>query len=280
MSDEKKPGAGRVAGKTVVLTGAAQGQGAAEAELLVREGADVIAVDVRDELGERLVEELGKEEGGTILFRHLDVTSPDDWRGLVDMLESTGRRVDGLVNNAGLNQRSRLHEVTLEDWNRSIAVNLTGPMLAVQNLLPLMGKGSSIVNVGSVAALNAHPTPAYSAAKWGLRGLSLITAAEYGPLGIRTNIIHPGYIDTKMAAAAPSAYTKAHLDLTPLGRAGSPAEVAPLVLFLLSDESSYVNGTEIPIDGGYASHGGSKMVVDLLPAPPGTEFADDEGGTS
>ena len=258
--------AGRVAGKKIVVTGAARGQGAAEVETLVREGADVVAVDILDREAQQMiagVEGLGLM--GTAVYHHLDVSSAEDWRVLAQRLTAEERPVDGLVNNAGINQRSRLHEVRLDDWNRTIAVNLTGPMLAIQALLPLMREGTSIVNVGSIAALTAHPTPAYTASKWALRGLSMIAAAEYGPQGIRTNVVHPGYIRTGMAEGAPREVLDAHLSLTPLGRVGLPHEVAAVVLFLLSDESAYVNGVEIPVDGGYSSHRGSKMIVDLLP---------------
>jgi 3alpha(or 20beta)-hydroxysteroid dehydrogenase len=260
------PGSGRVAGKTIIVTGAARGQGAAEVELLVREGADVIAVDVLDNEGQEMRQGL-ESLAGSAVYEHLDVSSADGWSALAQRLVRERRPVDGLVNNAGVNQRSRLHEVKLDDWNRTIAINLTGPMLAIQKLLPLMHNGTSIVNVGSIAALTAHPTPAYTASKWALRGLSRIAAAEYGRQGIRTNMIHPGYIGTGMAESAPSEFLDAHLKLTPLGRVGLPREVAAVVLFLLSDESAYVNGVEIPVDGGYSSHGGSKLIVDLLALP-------------
>ena len=260
---EGETATGRVAGKTIVVTGAARGQGAAEVEVLVREGASVVAVDVLDSLGEQVVARLAGLPGGAT-YLHLDVSSKDDWQALAQSLSAEGRVVDGLVNNAAVNVRARLHEISLDDWNRTIAVNLTGPMLGFQTLLPLMRPGTSVVNVGSVAGLTAHPTPAYTASKWGLRGLTRLTATEYGPQGIRTNVIHPGYIETEMAAGAPREFLDVHLALTPLGRSGSPEEVASVVLFLLSDESAYVNGVEIPVDGGYAAHGGSKAIVDLL----------------
>src|SRR5262249_30715107 len=138
-------------GKTVVVTGAARGQGAAEAVAAARAGARVIATDVLDDEGTELVAAFPD-----ITYRHLDVSSPADWTALAESLEA----VDGLVNNAGIPVRSRLHEVTVEDWDRAIAVNLTGAMLGIQTLLPLMQPGSSIVNVGSVAALTAHHTVA------------------------------------------------------------------------------------------------------------------------
>jgi 3alpha(or 20beta)-hydroxysteroid dehydrogenase len=248
--------AGRLDGKIVVITGAARGQGAAEVAAAVREGAEVIATDVLDEDGEKLAAGFA----GRVRYRHLDVTSPEDWAALADGLQ----RVDGLVNNAGIPQRSRLDAVSVPDWNRAIAVNLTGPMLGIQTLLPLLGAGSSIVNVGSVAALTAHHTVAYTASKWGLRGLSKVAAVEYGGRGIRTNTVHPGFIDTPMVAGAAPAFVEAHLSLTPLGRPGLPEEVAETVVFLLSDAASYINGVEIPVDGGYSSHGGTKVIIDAL----------------
>ena len=256
---------GRLAGKSVVVTGGASGQGAAEAAAAAREGADVLVTDVQDAAGKDLVSALAGLPVD-VDYLHLDVSSEQDWAAVAGWLRARGRAVDGLVNNAGVPQRSRLETVSTEDWNRTIGVNLTGPMLGIQTLLPLMRSGTSIVNVGSVAALTAHHTVAYTASKWGLRGLSRVAAVEYGPRGIRTNLVHPGYIDTPMMDAASPTFVRAHLALTPLGRPGLPEEVAALVVFLLSDDSAYLNGTEIPIDGGYSSHGGTKVLIDALDA--------------
>ena len=137
-----------------------------------------------------------------------------------------GTPLRGLVNNAGITHRTRLGQTERADWDRVIAVNLTGPMLGIQALAPLMGEGSSIVNIGSSAALTAHYPVAYTSSKWGLRGLTHVAATEYGPRGIRVNIVHPGFIETPMTANAPSAMREAQLELTPLERFGSPDEVA------------------------------------------------------
>lgn len=130
--------------------------------------------------------------------------------------------------------------------------------------MPLMTRGSSIVNVGSSAALTAHYPVAYTTSKWALRGLSRAAALELGPRGIRVNTIHPGYIETEMTASAAPAFRKANIRETPLGRTGSVDEVAPLVVFLMSDESSFISGAEIPVDGGLTAHGGVKSLSDVL----------------
>lgn len=241
-------------GKVVVVTGAARGQGAAEAEALTREGARVIATDVVTGSG----------------CRHLDVSSEEDWAGLAAELRETYGQVHGLVNNAGITWRARLGEVRAEDMARVHAVNVTGPLLGIQYLAPLMPPGSSIVNVGSSAAVTAHYPVAYTTSKWALRGLSKTAALELGPRGIRVNTIHPGYIETEMTASAAPAFREANIRETPLGRTGTVGEIAPLVVFLLSDDSSFISGAEIRVDGGLTAHGGVKSVSDAMRPKGGT----------
>ena len=273
-------------GRTIVVTGAARGQGAAEAEILVREGARVVGADILDDEGRALAERLTTAGPGSMEYWPLDVSSEQQWAGLAAHLAADGGAVNGgavnggavnggavnsgvvhgLVNNAGVPYRARLLDMDRAGWDRVMAINLTGAMLGMRTLVPLMpaDDGAAIVNIGSIAGLTAHHALAYTVSKWGLRGLSKVAALELAPRGIRVNTVHPGPIDTPISVGADPVFLTATVEQTLLGREGRSAEVAELVVFLLSARASYITGAEIPVDGGHTSHGGTKSIVDAL----------------
>ena len=237
----------RLEGKVALITGGARGQGAAEARLFAAEGAKVLITDVLDDEGTALAEELGD----AVRYRHHDVTSAEDWSAAVDEATSAFGKLDVLVNNAGIHSITRLEDETLERFRRIIEVNLYGTFLGIQAALPAMraAGGGSIVNISSLAGMKGIPGhAAYGASKWGVRGLTKTAAAELGHDGIRVNSVHPGAIKTAMLPDAPEG--DARFAGLPLGRPGEAEEVANLVLFLASDESSYITATEHVIDGG------------------------------
>jgi len=247
------PETGALAGKLVVVTGARGGQGLAEAYGLASAGATVVAVDAQR-----------PEAADGIEPIELDVTDETGWRALAAHIDAQYGRVDGLVNNAGVAFRTqsatRLEHLQVERWNRTLAVNVTGPMLAMRSLRTLMTAGGSVLNVGSVAALTGHAAMSYATSKWALRGLTQSAATQLGPAGIRVNAIHPGYIETGMTADAPSTLRGAMVGLTPLGRPGVPEDLVAAVVFFMSDASSFITGAELAVDGGYL-HGAHAMHI-------------------
>ncbi len=255
----------RLAGKVVVVTGAARGQGAEEARALAAEGATVIATDVLD------FEPFDAEGAGwdvPVTERHLDVTSESEWTELAAWLSAEHGRVDALVNNAGVAARERLPHVSLDQWHRVFDINVTGPLLGIQALVPLMPPGSSIVNICSVAAVAGHAAAAYTSSKWALRGLTRAASLELGTTrGIRVNAVMPGLVDTPLMESAPPAFFDAAIAEVPLGRVGVPADIAPTIVFLVSDESSYYNGAELVIDGGLTAHVSHKRIADATRQP-------------
>jgi len=249
--------------KVVVVTGGARGQGAAEVSALARAGATVIATDVLDEEGEALVKVLGQEDL-PVTYRHLDVRDADGWNRLAGHLRDAHGRVDALVNNAGVAGRDRLPHVDLDTWHRTFDINVTGPLLGIQALVPLMPRGSSIVNVCSVAALSGHVAAAYTSSKWALRGLTRTASLELGARGIRVNAVMPGLVETPLMESASAAFREAALAEIPLGRTGSVDDIAPLMVFLVSDASAYMSGAELVVDGGLTAHVSHKGIADAI----------------
>ncbi|WP_327261996.1 glucose 1-dehydrogenase [Streptomyces sp. NBC_01232] len=233
-------------GKVVVITGAGRGQGAAGARLCAAAGARVVVTDVREDEGRAVAAELG-DQG--LYVRH-DVADPAGWATVVEQAVRAFGTVSALVNNAALWRTAHVEEQRLEDFETLLRVNLLGPFLGIQAVAPVLraGGGGSIVNISSTAGLVGIPGhAAYGSTKFGLRGLTRSAALDLARDRIRVNSVHPGAIDTPMVAEAVAGRDWSHV---PLGRMGRPEEVGELVLFLCSDASSYMTGTEFTVDGG------------------------------
>jgi NAD(P)-dependent dehydrogenase (short-subunit alcohol dehydrogenase family) len=269
---------GQVAGKVALVTGGASGIGAAVAELLAREGASVAVTDIDELRGPEIVAGIRKA-GGEAIFLKQDVTSEARWIEVVAEVKKRYGRLDILVSNAGIGIAvPSITDMTLEDWRRQNAINLDGVFLSVKHCLPLMRKigGGSIIMMSSLAGLRGAPgLSAYSASKGGVRLFAKSIAMECASVGdgIRVNSVHPGIIDTpiwgKIPTGAAGRGQNAPIDpeeraklATPLGRAGQAAEIASGVLYLASDASSYVTGTELVIDGGMNAGGVARRPAD------------------
>lgn len=243
--------AGRVAGKVILITGAGRGQGEAHARLLAREGAEVIVTDIRTEQ----VEAVATDIGPSAWHHRLDVSDHASWTELFARIEERHGRLDGLVNNAGIAVLADLGATDLALFQRTVAINQTGTYLGMQFATDLMRRsgGGSIVNISSIAGIKADPMfLAYTGTKWAVRGMSRAAARDLAGHRIRVNVVMPGIIDTPMLTDAVPGLDVAGFGAanTPLGRSGMPGDIASAVLFLLSDDSSFVTGAELAVDGG------------------------------
>lgn len=248
----------RLAGKVALISGAARGMGAVEARLLAREGAKVVLGDLLEKEG-RDVEEAIRAAGGEAVFVRLDVTREADWQEAVQTAVQRFGALHILVNNAGIGGGRRLDQTTLEEWHQVMEINATGVFLGTRAAIPAMRQagGGSIINISSQLGLVGvdNSSPQYQASKGAVRLLTKNTAIQYAPEGIRANSVHPGPIVTPMTEArrADPAQYELTVGRIPLGRYGQPEDVAYGVLYLASDESSFVTGSELVIDGGWTA---------------------------
>ena len=244
---------GRLEGKVALISGGARGQGAAEAKLFAREGAKVVIGDLLDDEGKKIEAEIA-ESGGEATYVHLNVTGEADWTNAIETAVDRYGKLDILVNNAGIAFRKSIEDTSVEEWDRVMDINAKGVFLGTKHAIPAMRQsgGGSIVNISSIAALIGGPVAAYGASKAAVRLLTKATAIQYAGEKIRCNSVHPGYLETAMTSDVLSNPDTREdwVHRTPLGRIGTVEDISYGVLFLASDESSYVTGSELVIDGG------------------------------
>ncbi len=244
--------AGRLEGEVAIITGAARGQGEAEARLFAQEGAQVVLTDILDELGQQVADEIGP----AALFLKHDVSQEDEWQRVVETGVNTFGRVTILVNNAGIGLREDrgIEQTPLDAWHRTLAVNLTGVFLGMKYVVPAMraaGHGS-IINISSIAGMvGGGGLPAYHASKGGVRLLTKTAAVQYAEENIRVNSVHPGGVDTEILNPFGEKWKQRAVDAHPMKRIAEADEIAYGVLYLASPEASFVTGTELVIDGGF-----------------------------
>jgi NAD(P)-dependent dehydrogenase (short-subunit alcohol dehydrogenase family) len=253
--------AGRVAGKVAVITGAASGLGAESARRLAREGASLVLTDLAAEAGEDLAEAI-TGAGAQAIFLTQDVTDEGRWAGVAQAALDRFGAIDILVNSAGVGEGEPLLETTLESWRRVMAINVDGTFLGMRAVAPAMvaaGRGS-IINISSILGkVGQGGAPAYCASKGAVLMLTKSSALELAPMGVRVNSVHPGYIDTPMVANAIHRAENGNemreliISRHAMGRLGVPREIADGIVFLASDESSFMTGSELVIDGGYTA---------------------------
>ncbi len=235
----------RLADKVILISGAARGQGATEARQAAVEGAHVVVTDVLDDLGNDVAAEINGS------YHRLDVTSSGEWKAVVESVIAEHGRLDGLVNNAGIFRHDSLLDNNEDNFRLITEINQYGVFNGMAAVAPVMkeqGSGS-IVNISSVAGMRGQHSIAYVASKWAVRGMTKSAARQLGPFNVRVNSVHPGAIETDMLFDLGTETVDRLVAAVPMGRSAKPEEVGNVVMFLLADESSYVTGVEIVVDG-------------------------------
>lgn len=246
---------GRVDNKVAIVTGAAGGMGKADALLLAKEGAKIAVTDVQEDKVMQVVDEINANGGEAIGFKH-DVSSEEQWIRVVNETVAKFGKINVLVNNAGVSNATPFLDLTVQDWEKTMTINVTSIFLGQKYVIPHMieAGGGSIINISSIAGLTGGSgTGPYTASKGAVRMLTKATAVDYAQHHIRANSIHPGYIETPMTEdlLKNESMVQWFLSQTPLPRLGKTEDIANAVLFLASDESSFITGVELPVDGGY-----------------------------
>jgi NAD(P)-dependent dehydrogenase (short-subunit alcohol dehydrogenase family) len=246
---------GRLSGKVAIITGAALGMGAAEAKLFAKEGAKVVATDIKDDVLQEVVNEIKANGGDAIGLKH-NVISEEEWKKVIQTTIDHYGKVDILVNNAGIASPKTMAQMEMDEWNKVMDINLNGCVIGMKYVIPEMQKsgGGSLINISSIGGIvgMAGSSP-YTAAKGALRSLTKSAAVEYGKDKIRVNSVHPGIIETPMTAESFKDALPFYKTFTQLPYFGQPEDVAYGVLFLASDESRFMTGAELVIDGGWTA---------------------------
>ncbi len=253
----------RFENKVILITGAGSGMGATEAAMMAKEGGCVLVADIAEENGKAVVEEIQKD-GGKAEFISLNVTSLENWEAVAQQVRETYGRIDVLVNNAGVNSVTPVTAITEEELDRVFAINYKGAVFGIRALANLMREsgGGSIINIGSTVGIDGFIGVAYCSSKWAIRGLTKCCAQSFSEWGIRVNAIHPGAVETPMTKGTPLIAGMTHG--CPMKRCGTMEEIASVVLFLASDESSFISGADIAVDGGFVELGSYGQMLDFV----------------